>query len=197
MSRRSRVKILLIAGVVIGYPLALHWTLTHWAASQRALSWLTLLQNVSTQGALALLFGATLRRGVEPLVARFARRVHSSDYNADIARYARGATWAWTLFFVAMVIAPVLLFAFATVETFSLFVNVWALPLLAFMFGAEYAARRWILRGVRHVPLWRSFTVYREERGHQAFGPGSTREAGAQAGAQAGAMSALPPDAGA
>ena len=179
MSRGSWLKVLPVAAVVVGYPLALHWALTHWAASQRVLAWLTLLQNVSMQGALAVLFGTTLRRGAEPLVARFARRVHGPEYNDDIARYARGATWAWTLFFVAMVLMPVLLFAFAPVEIFSLFVNVWSLPLLALMFGAEYAARRWILRGVHHVPLWRSFSLYREERAQPAPGPDSAPGAGA------------------
>lgn len=164
MSRGSWLKIALVATAVVGYPLALHWALIHWAASQQALSWLTLLQNVSMQGALAGVFGLTLRPGVEPLVARFARRVHGPDYNADIARYARGATWAWTLFFVAMVVTPILLFSVASVETFSLFVNVWSLPLLGLMFAAEYGARRWILRGVKHVPLWRSFSLYRDER---------------------------------
>ena len=144
------------------------------------------------QGALALGFGLTLRPGSEPLVARFARRVHGADYNDDIARYARGATWAWTLFFVAMVATPILLFALARIETFSLFVNVWSLPLLGLMFAAEYTARRWILRSVTHVPLWRSFSLYRDEQDDRRRAHSGAHSGDANSGAPSGTPEITP-----
>lgn len=158
------LKLVGAALVVLGYPLGMHWLLTASTWSHEALAWFSLLQNVGMQLLLALFFGLTLRSGHEPLIARFARRIHGADYSPRIARYARQATWAWTLFFLAMVLTPILLFAWTPIKTFSFFVNVLSLPLLGLMFVAEYAARRWCLRGIPHVPLSRSFTLYREER---------------------------------
>ncbi len=158
------LKVALAALLVLGYPLGMHWLLTASSWSHAALAWFSLAQNVGMQLLLALFFGLTLRPGHEPLIARFARRIHGADYSPRIARYARQATWAWTLFFVAMALIPIALFAWTSVDVFSFFVNVISLPLLGLMFLAEYAARRWCLRGIAHVPLARSFTLYREER---------------------------------
>lgn len=164
MASGPGLKLAVIAVLVLGYPLGMHWLLTASAWSHEVLAWLSLAQNVGMQLLLALFFGLTLRTGHEPLIARFARRIHGADYSPRIARYARQATWAWTLFFVAMALIPVVLFAVSTVDVFSFFVNILSLPLLGLMFLAEYAARRWCLRGIAHVPLSRSFALYREER---------------------------------
>ncbi|MEK9804441.1 MAG: hypothetical protein VW475_13660 [Curvibacter sp.] len=158
------LKLALAALLVLGYPLGMHWLLTASSWSHEALAWFSLAQNVGMQLLLALFFGLTLLPGREPLIARFARRIHGADYSPRIACYARAATWAWTLFFATMVLTPIVLFAWTTVDVFSFFVNVLSLPLLGAMFVAEYAARRWCLRGIAHVPLARSFTLYREER---------------------------------
>src|SRR5262245_59330552 len=87
--------------------------------------------------ALMWLFGRTLTPGHEALVTRLARRVHDTlpDY---IATYTRQVTWAWCLFFGAMALASVLLFAFAPLQAWSLFVNVLTFPLIAGMFVVEY-----------------------------------------------------------
>ena len=158
------LKLALAALLVLGYPLGLPWLLTASNWSHQALAWFSLLQSAGMQLLLALFFGLTLRPGHEPLIARFARRIHGADYSPRIARYARQATWAWTLFFVLMVLTPIALFAWTSVEVFSFFVNVLSLPLLIAMFVAEYAARRWCLRGLPHVSLARSFMLYRDER---------------------------------
>ena len=158
------LKLALAALLVLGYPMVMHWLLTASSWSHAALAWFSLLQNVGMQLLLALFFGLTLRPGHEPLIARFACRIHGADYSPRIARYARQATWAWTLFFVAMIVTPIVLFAWTSVEVFSCFVNLLSLPLLGAMFVAEYVARRWCLQGIPHVPLSRSFTLYREQR---------------------------------
>jgi uncharacterized membrane protein len=150
--------------LVLGYPLAMHWLLTASRWSHSTLAWINLAQTVGMQTLLAWFFGRTLRPGREPLIALFARRIHGADYSPRIARYARQATWAWTGFFVAMAVIPLVLFATASLATWSFFVNVLSLPLLGLMFVLEYAARRYCLRGVPHVSLFQSFALYRGER---------------------------------
>ncbi len=121
-----------------------------------------LLQNLGMQALMAAVFGRTLLPGQEPLIAQFARRIHGADYSPRIARYARQATWAWTLYFLAMGLASVLLFVAAPLALWSWFVNFLSFVLLGLMFAGEYAVRRWRLRGVPHVSLRRSVALYWE-----------------------------------
>lgn len=150
--------------LVLGYPLAMHWLLTSSQWSHRTLAWINLGQTVGMQSLLAWFFGRTLRPGREPLIGQFARRIHGEDYSPRIAFYARLATWAWTGFFIAMALIPLALFFTATLDTWSFFVNVLSLPLLGGMFVAEYAARRYCLRGIPHVSIFQSFALYRDKK---------------------------------
>lgn len=90
------------------------------------------------------LFGGTLWRGEEPLVTRLARRVHGT-LPPELAEYTRRVTVAWCVFFTAQIIVSVLLFNFAALDDWSLFINVLNFPLLALMFIGEY-----LYRVVRH-----------------------------------------------
>lgn len=150
--------------LVLGYPLAMHWLLTASQWSHSTLAWINLAQTVGMQSLLAWFFGHTLRPGREPLIAQFARRIHGADYSPRIARYARQATWAWTGFFIAMAMTPLVLFFTASLSTWSFFVNVLSIPLLGGMFVAEYAARRYCLRGIPHVSILQSLSMYRDKR---------------------------------
>jgi uncharacterized membrane protein len=150
--------------VLLGYPAGMHWLLTASSWSHATLAWINLAQTVGMQTLLAWFFGRTLRAGHEPLIAQFARRIHGDGYSPPIARYARQATWAWTGFFIAMAVIPMILFFTAPLTIWSLFVNVLSIPLLGLMFVAEYAARRYCLRDIPHVSLMKSFTLYRDSR---------------------------------
>jgi uncharacterized membrane protein len=86
-------------------------------------------------------FGGTLRHGNEPLVTRLARRVHGALPPA-MAAYTRRVTIAWCVFFAAQLALSMLLFGFAALNTWSLFINVLNFPLLASMFIGEYAYRK-------------------------------------------------------
>lgn len=133
-----------------------------------------LLQNVGMQGLLAVAFGHTLLPGREPLISQFARRIHRNDYSEAIARYTRQATWAWTLYFVAMGLASIALFAMAPLELWSWFVNFISFLTLGGMFAAEYAVRRWRLRGIDHLGFVQSVKLYWEKpvpADGQAAGP--------------------------
>lgn len=97
-------------------------------------------------------FGRSLFRGREPLVARFARRVHG-ELPPEIAAYARGATIAWCVFCGGQLVASALLFMLASGEVWSMFVNVLDLPLLALMFASEYGCRRLWFPHRAHIGL--------------------------------------------
>ena len=90
------------------------------------------------------LFGHTLWHGKEPLVTRLARRVHGT-LPAELVAYTRRVTYAWCVFFAAQMIISVLLFNFASLDNWSLFINVLNFPLLALMFIGEY-----VYRVIRH-----------------------------------------------
>ena len=86
------------------------------------------------------LFGRTLRAGREPLITRFARQVHGT-LPPQLEAYTRRLTVAWCVFFGAQLLVSVLLFRFASLAHWSIFVNVLNFPLLALMFAGEYAYR--------------------------------------------------------
>jgi uncharacterized membrane protein len=86
------------------------------------------------------LFGRTLAAGRDPLITAVARRVHGT-LKPEIEAYTRNVTLAWCLFCCAQLAASVLLFAFAPVDAWLLFVGLLNFPLLAFMFLGEYCYR--------------------------------------------------------
>ncbi|HEX6613956.1 MAG TPA: xanthomonadin biosynthesis protein [Rhodanobacteraceae bacterium] len=122
--------------------------------------------------ALAALFARTLRSGREPLIARCIRVVEGEHRLAlpGVAHYARGVTvyWACVLAVQAAILAVLLvcatpggvLDAFGIVVPFAIprdalawypEAGCWAV--LALAFAAEYAVRRWSLRGIPHPPV--------------------------------------------
>ena len=105
---------------------------------------LYLIQQAGFYILMALTFGLTLRTGATPLCTRLADKIHGPLSPAEL-RYTRQVTVAWTLFFVANVAAACVMFGFAPVRIWSLFVNFCALPLVALMFLVEYAVRRRVL----------------------------------------------------
>lgn len=97
-------------------------------------------------------FGHTLVRGREPLITRLARRVHGA-LPQYMETYTRRVTLAWCVFFAAQVAVSVLLFLFATLNTWSLFVNLLNFPLLALMFAGEYLYRIIRYRDYPHASI--------------------------------------------
>jgi uncharacterized membrane protein len=91
---------------------------------------------------LALLgvFGRTLLAGREALITRLARRVHGV-LPPEMERYTRRLTFVWCLFFAGQVAISALLYKFASLDTWSLFINLLNLPLLALMFAVDYVYR--------------------------------------------------------
>ncbi len=115
-------------------------------------------------------FGQTLRRGKEPLVTRLARRVHGT-LPPELVEYTRRVTIAWCVFFATQMVISMLLFNLASINSWSLFINVLNLPLLALMFSGEY-----VYRGIRH----REFPHASFLDGIRAFSNDAARSGGAK-----------------
>ncbi|HEY8356192.1 MAG TPA: hypothetical protein VIL30_01925 [Ramlibacter sp.] len=103
-------------------------------------AWVLLAQHAGIHVALCIAFGRTLAAGSVPMVSRLAERVHG-PLSPRLQRYTRRVTWAWVAYFAGMAAASVLLFAFAPLGAWSVFINFLSLPLLLAMFAGEYLVR--------------------------------------------------------
>src|SRR2546423_5633448 len=97
-------------------------------------------------------FARTLRLGREPLITRFARRVHGT-LPSYIEAYTRRVTLMWGVVFVSQVVVAAALFAFATLDEWSFFVNMLSLPLVVLMFVGEYGYRVIRYRTYKHSSI--------------------------------------------
>lgn len=146
---------------VIGFLAALLLALQAWTGHGVPARWLYLAQHAGIHLALAGWFGATLRRGAEPLVTALARRVHR-EFTPAMARYTRQVTLAWTLYFAGMAAASVLLFATGEFAHWSLLANLLTPVCTAAMFVGESLVRYWLHPDFERVSLqlvvqaWRS-----------------------------------------
>src|SRR5262249_4034894 len=90
--------------------------------------------------ALLATFGMTLLPGREPLITALSRRLQGG-ISTERAAYTRGATRAWCCFFAGQLGISLMLFLWANVTAWSLFVNVLNFPLVVAMFTAEHVYR--------------------------------------------------------
>lgn len=107
-------------------------------------------------------FGRTLRRGHEPLITRLARRVHGG-LPAYMETYTRRLTVAWCVFFAAQLISSAALFALASLDTWSLFINLLNLPLVALMFIGEYLYRVSRYPTYRHASIMTAIRAFTKD----------------------------------
>ena len=119
------------------------------------------LQHAGMQLILFMTFARTLFAGRKPLCTSFAEAVHASPLTPKHIIYARQVTVAWVLFFAAMALTSSLLFFLTPLSTWSFFANFMTLPLVAFMFIAEYLIRRWLLPHLEHVHILDAVRAYR------------------------------------
>lgn len=153
-SPRRAVLLPLVAIVAVGVSLA-------WGSLVRHYTWGLFLEHVLFNGALGYLFGRTLANGRVPLCTQFATMVRGNPLAPEIAAYTRRITAAWALFFAVIVAVSTLLFATASIETWSTFANYLTLPLAALMFIVEHACRRFALPGIRSSGMLESVRAYR------------------------------------
>jgi uncharacterized membrane protein len=136
---------------------ALCWRL--WPLFERNFSLVYLVQQLGFYALMGLSFGGSLLPGRVPLCTQLADKVHGPLGQPEL-RYTRQVTVAWTWFFIANLAVTVLLYEFAPLSVWSLFVNFCALPLIGLMFAVEYAVRRRVLRQVHTGGLIATLRVY-------------------------------------
>ena len=94
---------------------------------------------------LALLFASTLLPQRTPLITRFAFLMRQGKMPDEVIHYTRRVTLLWVLFFCSMAAVTLWLALFGDIHDWSLFVNVISYVLMALLFLAEFAYRRWRL----------------------------------------------------
>jgi uncharacterized membrane protein len=122
-------------------------------------SLLNLLEDTALYGTLGLTFAISLRRNETALCTRLADQVHG-PLTPDEVVYTRRVTAAWAIFLSTIAGVSLLLYAWAPLRLWSLFINICALPLVAAMFSAEFLVRGWVLPQGRRAGLWAAVRVY-------------------------------------
>jgi uncharacterized membrane protein len=107
-------------------------------------------------------FGRTLARGRDPIITRFARSVHGT-LQPETELFTRKLTVAWCVFFSAQLVASALLFAFAPLNAWSLFVNLLNLPLLALMFAGQLVYRMARHPNCPRASVWQAIDVFTKD----------------------------------
>ncbi len=130
-----------------------------WPLFKQNFSMVYLLQQLGFYLLMAATFGLSLLPRRLPLCTQLADKVHGPLGPAEL-RYTRQVTAAWTWFFIANMAVTVLLYEFAPLNVWSLFVNFCTLPLIGLMFAVEYAIRRHVLKQVQTGGLIATLRVY-------------------------------------
>jgi uncharacterized membrane protein len=155
---RSAVAVLAVVLAIlllIAYPFALREALRGADPLVAALAKLPL---VLVNLALAWRFGVTLRAGREPMIARFARAERGS-LEPDLARYTRGLTVAWVVFFVLMALVAAVLAVVPSQAAWQWWSSVGNWLCVAAFFAGEWLYRRLRFRHYRHASLWRQLSL--------------------------------------
>jgi len=131
----------------------------YWPALEKNFSLVYLLQEGGFYSLMAASFGVSLLGRRVALCTQLADKVHGPLTPQEVL-YTRRVTAAWTLFFILITAATLMLFLFAPLRIWSLFANFCVLPLIGLMFVAEYAVRRRALPQVPRRGILAAVRVY-------------------------------------
>lgn len=106
-----------------------------------------------------LVFIRSLLPRQEPLITKFARQVHAT-LRPDIVRYTYCLTWFWSLFFLAALLAPPLLWSYGPHNAWQWPLKGGTLALAALFLVLEYGIRRMVIRNFRHASLRTSIDIF-------------------------------------
>jgi uncharacterized membrane protein len=118
-----------------------------WLLASGAGRWTLYLPSVTVPALVLCAFAASLRPGRTPLVTRIAAAAHD-PLPAALLAYTRAVTWLWTLVLAALLGTELWLACAGDARRWSAFANLGVYALLAAVFVAEYAWRRWRFRGL-------------------------------------------------
>ncbi|MEO7742470.1 MAG: hypothetical protein ABIR98_06015 [Usitatibacter sp.] len=115
-----------------------------WPQLERHFPDVFFLEHVIINLVLAAVFGRTLFGARVPLVTRFARMIHG-ELPAEVERYARKVTIAWTALFLGIAAASCVLYLGGWLPAWSFLANFLNPLLLGAMFLLEYVVRHRVL----------------------------------------------------
>lgn len=138
-------------------------TADFWTTLLTQLDWIYLIQHVTANTMLCWFFLQTLYGGRTPIITTIARTIHP-DMPDSVVRYTRKVTIAWAIFFALQVVVSLLIFALASIETWSVFANILNWPMVIAMFVAEYACRRRCNPDFQHASIRESVQAYLNNR---------------------------------
>ena len=130
-----------------------------WPVLERNFALFYLGQESVVYSLLGLTFGRTLFGGRVALCTRLADKVHG-PLTPDEVAYTRRVTAAWAIFFFSIAALSVLLYEFASLRIWSIYINFCVLPLIGAMFVAEQLVRRRVLPEVTGAGLLATVRVY-------------------------------------
>lgn len=130
---------------------------------------LLLAENTAFLLALAGVFAVSLLAPREAIVTRLARIVRAGDMPPAVVRYTRRVTAVWAAFFASAALVSGVLYATASRDLWSAFVNLLLWPLVGAVFLLEYAVRVRVLRDVDHSAMLDGVHAFR--RHARATGP--------------------------
>lgn len=123
------------AGLLAGVALAA--ACLHWSDS---MLFLVYFPPLFAFAFMAYFFYRTLGPGIEPLITRVARKEHP-DLPTEIAQFTRTLTWAWSLCFVLLFLAALLLAFLLPLDSWSRWVQGLGYVVPATLFLGEYLYR--------------------------------------------------------
>jgi len=153
--------VLLIAsaiGLLLAYPVAAHVALQRWGAGSVLVVAVLALPPVAINVALALRFGATLRRGHEPIISRFAR-IERGVLEPDLAAYTRTLTLVWVIFFAVMATVSIVLSVPSPQRAWQLWTGIGNWLCVALLLMGERIYRHARFPHYRHASLMRQLRV--------------------------------------
>ena len=115
-----------------------------WPLLELNFSLVYLAQESGVYGLLGLTFSRSLMQNRIAVCTRIADKVHGPLAPREVL-YTRRVTAAWAAFFYLIATISALLFLYAPLRIWSLFINFCVLPLVGAMFLAEFLVRRRVL----------------------------------------------------
>lgn len=116
------------------------------------LEWLCLVPNILVNASLMMFFGRTLFAPHTALITKLALTVHG-ELPPPIRDYTRVLTMIWAGFFGLTIVVSLVLYFFVGFAAWSLFSNVYSLPILLSLFLFEYLYRRLRYPWFEHVSI--------------------------------------------
>lgn len=132
------------------------------AGSVSDLQRMYLLQHAGIHAALGAAFAATLRVGQVPMITKVALRVHGGQMPEAKHAYTRHVTVAWVVYFVAMVLVSLGLYAWAPWAWWSAFANLVTPVALVLMLVGEWRLRYWLHPEFERVPIATAMRAFRQ-----------------------------------